>query len=62
MCKGYKYFLTLATILAILNIIFILIDYEWRGVFSWVSFSLIILCAFILMVRKFMKNEDHLGS
>ncbi|MFC6292576.1 hypothetical protein BHU61_07030 [Macrococcus epidermidis] len=62
MSKGYKYFLTLAIILAILNIIFILIDYEWRGVFSWASFSLIILCAFILMVRKFMKNEDHLGS
>lgn len=62
MSKGYKYFLTLVIILAILNIIFILFDYEWRGVLSWASMSLIFLCAFILMARRFMKNEDHHGS
>lgn len=47
----------LVIILAIVNIILILMDYEIRGIISWASMAIILLVAFTLNMRRFMRNE-----
>lgn len=47
----------LVIILAIVNIILILMDYEIRGIISWASMAIILLVAFTLNMRRFMHNE-----
>lgn len=47
----------LVIILAIVNIILILMDYEIRGIISWASMAIILLVTFTLNMRRFMRNE-----
>ncbi|ARQ05303.1 hypothetical protein CW676_09235 [Macrococcoides caseolyticum] len=57
MKKSQKSFIMLVIILAIVNIILILMDYEIRGIISWASMAIILLVAFTLNMRRFMHNE-----
>lgn len=57
MKKSQKSFIMLVIILAIVNIILILMDYEIRGIISWTSMAIILLVAFTLNMRRFMRNE-----
>ncbi|PKE11714.1 hypothetical protein [Macrococcoides caseolyticum] len=57
MKKSQKSFIMLVIILAIVNIILILMDYEIRGIISWASMAIILLVAFTLNMRRFMRNE-----
>lgn len=57
MKKSQKSFIMLVIILAIVNIILILIDYEIRGIISWASMAIILLVALTLNMRRFMRNE-----
>lgn len=56
--KSRKLFILLVITLAILNIIVILMDYEMRGIISWASMAIILLAAFTLNIRRFMKHES----
>ena len=57
MKKSQTSFIMLVIILAIVNIILILMDYEIRGIISWASMAIILLVAFTLNMRRFMRNE-----
>ncbi|MDJ1110588.1 hypothetical protein KYI09_09345 [Macrococcoides caseolyticum] len=57
MKKSQKSFIMLVIILAIVNIILILMDYEIRGIISWASMAIILLVTFTLNMRRFMRNE-----
>ncbi|RAI80706.1 hypothetical protein BFS34_006020 [Macrococcoides caseolyticum subsp. hominis] len=57
MKKSQKSFIMLVIILAIVNIILILMDYEIHGIISWASMAIILLVAFTLNMRRFMRNE-----
>lgn len=57
MKKSQKSFIMLVIILAIVNIILLLMDYEIRGIISWASMAIILLVAFTLNMRRFMRNE-----
>lgn len=57
MKKSQKSFIMLVIILAIVNIILILMDYEIRGIISWASMAIILLVAFTLNMRRFIHNE-----
>lgn len=57
MKKSQKSFIMLVIILAIVNIILILMDYEIRGIISWASMAIILLVAFTLNMRRFIHND-----
>ncbi|UJS27430.1 hypothetical protein L2Z53_09845 [Macrococcoides canis] len=59
MNKEHKYFIAFVLALALVNIVLFAMDNQWRGLASWVSMSAILLTAFILVVRRFMRNEDQ---
>ena len=59
MSKVHKNFIAFVLALALVNIVLISMDNEWRGVISWTSMSAILLTAFILVVRRIMRSEDR---
>lgn len=59
MSKVHKNFIAFVLALALVNIVLISMDNEWRGLVSWASMSVILLTAFVLVVRRFMRNEGR---
>ncbi|QTQ07775.1 hypothetical protein [Macrococcoides canis] len=59
MNREHKYFIAFVLALALVNIVLFAMDNQWRGVVSWASMSAILLTAFILVIRRFMRNEDR---
>lgn len=62
MNKEHKYFIAFVLGLALVNIVLFAMDNEWRGLVSWASMSAILLTAFVLVVRRFVRNESENDS